>query len=229
MKKQICLLQAPSDVTKLTSMSIFQAGYEVIYFNCLNDLDKYLQKNIPHMLIIDSDINELDILNYIKDLKLIRKFYKLPIIMLGSSIDHLYKSLALDLGADDYINKPISYVELVSRINAIFRRINPKLDIITHQGISIDIKERQVFVNDNLISLTFKEYEILKLFMLNINRAITREAIYDKIWESKNTTNTRTIDMHIKNLRQKVCLSEENPVITTIPKVGYRFDVKKDQ
>ena len=133
------------------------------------------------------------------------------------------KVQSLNLGADDYLVKPFGMMEMVSRVKAVLRRVNPKKrkQTLHCQGISINQEARSVLVDGMEINLTFKEYELLALLVANPGIAFTREQLFNKVWGLEYFNDTRTLDIHIKTLRQK--LGEYGNLIETVRSVGYRL------
>ena len=159
-----------------------------------------------------------------------RKFSNVPIIMITARGEDYEKIMGLEIGADDYIVKPFSPGEIIARINAILRRIMPKNDesekIFTFDNLEIDLNNFTVKVNDEIISLTKKEIEILWTLSTNQNKVFTRENLLDLIWGFDYFGESRTVDTHIKRLRAKLDNYEHKKWnIKTIWGVGYKFDI----
>ena len=159
-----------------------------------------------------------------------RKFSNVPIIMITARGEDYEKIMELEIGADDYIVKPFSPGEIIARINAILRRIMPKNDesekIFTFDNLEIDLNNFTVKVNDEIISLTKKEIEILWTLATNQNKVFTRENLLDLIWGFDYFGESRTVDTHIKRLRAKLDNYEHKKWnIKTIWGVGYKFDI----
>ena len=160
----------------------------------------------------------------------VRKFSNVPIIMITARGEDYEKIMGLEIGADDYIVKPFSPGEIIARINAILRRIMPKNDesekIFTFDNLEIDLNNFTVKVNDEIISLTKKEIEILWTLATNQNKVFTRENLLDLIWGFDYFGESRTVDTHIKRLRAKLDNYEHKKWnIKTIWGVGYKFDI----
>ena len=159
-----------------------------------------------------------------------RKFSNVPIIMITARGEDYEKIMGLEIGADDYIVKPFSPGEIIARINAILRRITPKNDestkIFTFDNLEIDLNNFTVKINDEIISLTKKEIEILWTLATNQNKVFTRENLLDLIWGFDYFGESRTVDTHIKRLRAKLDnYKHEKWNIKTIWGVGYKFDI----
>jgi two-component system alkaline phosphatase synthesis response regulator PhoP len=156
----------------------------------------------------------------------IRKTSQTPIIMLTAKGETFDKVLGLELGADDYITKPFETKEVIARIKAVLRRTAPKqAKVISYGGITLDEGKHTVTVNKTPVSLTLKEYEILKLLIDNPGQVFTREILLSDIWGKDFTGETRTVDVHIGTLRTK--LAEAGDLIETVRGVGYKMEEKK--
>ena len=180
------------------------------------------------------DIRLLDVMMPKKDgfdvCREVRTFSNVPIIMITARGEDYEKIMGLEIGADDYIVKPFSPGEIIARINAILRRITPKNDesakIFTFDNLEIDLNNFTVKINDEIISLTKKEIEILWTLATNQNKVFTRENLLDLIWGFDYFGESRTVDTHIKRLRAKLDnYKHEKWNIKTIWGVGYKFDV----
>ena len=178
--------------------------------------------------------NELDVMMPKKDgfdiCREVRTFSNVPIIMITARGEDYEKIMGLEIGADDYIVKPFSPGEIIARINAILRRITPKNDesakIFIYDNLEIDLNNFTVKINDEIISLTKKEIEILWTLATNQNKVFTRENLLDLIWGFDYFGESRTVDTHIKRLRAKLDnYKHEKWNIKTIWGVGYKFDV----
>ncbi len=182
-----------------------------------------LKTDIPDLVILDIMLPGTDGIAVLKALKGTAEYADIPVIMATAKGAEFDKVQGLDLGADDYLVKPFGMMEMVSRVKAVMRRCKPKTasHVLQADGLSLNLNERTVTINGERVSLTFKEFELLSLFMRNIGRVFSRDALYNEIWDSDFVGETRTVDMHIRTLRQK--LGEYGDMIETIRHVGYKF------
>ena len=188
---------------------------------------KEIEKNKFDIVLLDVMMPKKDGFDVCRET---RKFSNVPIIMITARGEDYEKIMGLEIGADDYIVKPFSPGEIIARINAILRRIMPKNDesekIFTFDNLEIDLNNFTVKVNDEIISLTKKEIEILWTLATNQNKVFTRENLLDLIWGFDYFGESRTVDTHIKRLRAKLDnYKHEKWNIKTIWGVGYKFDV----
>lgn len=187
-----------------------------------------VKDNEYDLVIMDIMMPELDGFSAVKE---IRKFSNVPIIMLSARSEEYDKLYGFDLGIDDYVTKPFSPKELMMRVNAVINRsklTNSKMDnqdIYQFETLKIDYKAHIVYVDDSSIELTHKEYELLTYLVKNINMAVTREQLLEKVWGYDYYGDDRTLDTHMKSLRKKLGKYADN--IFTIRRVGYRFEEQK--
>jgi two-component system response regulator RegX3 len=161
--------------------------------------------------------------------KQLRSRSDVPIIMLTAKDTEVDKVVGLELGADDYVTKPYSKAELVARIKAVLRRQADSNEIsdavITAGPVKIDVERHQVSINDQLVSLPLKEFELLEFLARNSGRVLTRSQLIDRVWGSDYFGDTKTLDVHVKRLRAKIEKDPANPVyIQTIRGLGYKFE-----
>ena len=188
---------------------------------------KEIEENEFDIILLDVMMPKKDGFDICRE---VRTFSNVPIIMITACGEDYEKIMGLEIGADDYIVKPFSPGEIIARINAILRRITPKNDenakIFTFDNLEIDLNNFTVKINDEIISLTKKEIEILWTLATNQNKVFTRENLLDLIWGFDYFGESRTVDTHIKRLRAKLDnYKHEKWNIKTIWGVGYKFDI----
>lgn len=230
-KQTIFVVEDETHIQQLIKYNLEANGFKVTVFDNGEDLISYSLENIPDLFILDIMLPGIDGLEVCRQLKQNVLNKSIPIIMLTAKSEEFDKVLGLELGADDYITKPFSVRELLARIKALFRRINtvtdPHVDIISHADITIDCTRREVLKGDTLIEMPLKEFELLKMLILNKGKVLSREHLLDKIWGFDYYGETRTVDVHIRYLRQKIEDNDESPtLIETIRGIGYRFTDK---
>ena len=190
----------------------------------LQNFGKRLKERVPDLLLLDLMLPDADGLRLVTQLRQNVMTMSLPVIMVTAKTTEIDKVRGLDSGADDYLTKPFSVMELISRVKALLRRSMKGLKerVITIGEISLDVERRKVTVAGERCELTYKEYELLKLLMNNAGIVTPREEILSKVWETDFEGESRTIDMHIKTLRQKLGSSANR--IKTVRNVGYLFE-----
>lgn len=183
-----------------------------------------LKTEIPELIILDIMMPELDGIEVLKRLRSESSYKDIPVIMATAKGTEMDKIGGLNSGADDYLVKPFGVMEMVARVNAVLRRTTKAVhtDDITVGAITLKEKEHKVIVNSKKIELTHKEFEMLKFFMLNPGMVFSRDRLMSEIWGMDYIGETRTVDMHIKTLRQK--LGNAGGQIKTVIGVGYRLE-----
>lgn len=215
----IYVVEDDSAIRNLVSYALKEKGYDVKTFEDGLSIVDEIRDNPCELLLLDLMLPGKDGVSILKE---IREFSDLPVIILTAKTDEFDKVLGLESGADDYITKPFSILELLSRVKAILRRVKKKdSDHLTYKNISINTKKRTVKVDGKKIDLTYKEFEMLNLFMNNIANVITREDFLIKIWGFDYQGETRTVDVHIASLRSK--LKDAGKYIETVRNLGYKF------
>ncbi|MFI3116003.1 MAG: response regulator transcription factor [Clostridia bacterium] len=181
-----------------------------------------VRENLPDIVLLDVMLQGQDGLEILKKLKTDTKTKDVPVIMVSAKGSEFDKVTGLDFGADDYIPKPFGMMELVSRIKAVLRRSKSEdTDIIEYKNIKVNRKKHEVYADDTEITLSFKEYELLNLLLENKGIVLTRDQILNSIWGYDYDGENRTVDVHIRTLRQK--LGENLNIVQTIRNVGYKI------
>ena len=185
-----------------------------------------LETERPELVILDVMLPGMDGVELLRRMKAAAHLADIPVIMATAKGAEYDKIQSLDLGADDYLVKPFGMMEMVSRVKAVLRRCRPVSPAkqLTAGGLTMDLEERTVTADGARILLTYKEFELLRLFLSRPGVAFTREQLLSDIWGVDYTGETRTVDMHIKTLRQK--LGDYGGMIETVRHIGYRLEAK---
>lgn len=220
----IYVLEDDSNIREIEAFSLKNSGYHIVEFECAKDFFTKVKEKVPDLIVLDIMLPDEDGLSIVKKLRSKNDTKRIPVIMVSAKTTELDKVKGLDVGADDYLTKPFGIMELISRVKALLRRSQPKEDdkFLILGGIFVDGEKRAVYVNDEACELTFKEFELLKLLIINSGIALSRSVIMDRIWGVDFEGESRTLDMHIKTLRQK--LGGEGSRIKTVRNVGYRIE-----
>lgn len=225
---QLLIVDDEAQIRELVKKYAVFEGYSTCEAsNGLEAIEKV--KELPiDLIIMDIMMPELDGFSAVKE---IRKFSRVPIIMLSARGEEYDKLYGFDLGVDDYVTKPFSPKELMMRVNAVLSRYHAKendeskgTDIWEFDTLKIDLSARIVYVDGLRVELTLKEYELLLYLARNENMAVTREQLLEKVWGYDYYGDDRTLDTHMKSLRKKIGRYSDN--IITIRRVGYRFETK---
>lgn len=222
----IYIVEDDIEVREMETYALKSSGFDVMAFECGKVMDEQVKTRVPDLFILDIMLPGEDGLNILKRLRVQENTKDIPVIMLTAKGTELDKVKGLDLGADDYIAKPFGVLEFISRVRAVLRRSerssseNAEALSLALGGVTLDDQRRSVTVGGIAIELTFKEYELLKLLMSRPGTVFSRQQILEKIWGVDFDMDTRTVDMHIKTLRQK--LGVQGSIIQTVRNVGYK-------
>lgn len=217
----IYIVEDDINIREIEVFSLRNSGYQIKDFGCAADFYAKMQEKLPNLIILDVMLPDEDGLSIVKKLRSNSESRKIPVIMVTAKTTELDKVKGLDMGADDYLTKPFGVMELISRVKALLRRCEGMEDekIYSVGGLLLDIEKHSVSVNDEQVELTYKEYELLRMLVQNTGVVTSREAIMERVWGTDFEGESRTLDMHIKTLRQK--LGEAGSLIKTIRNVGY--------
>ena len=220
----IYILEDDKNIQEIESYAIKGSGYDVRAFDDAEAFDRGMREMKPDLLLLDIMLPGEDGLSVLKRLRANKDTKELPVILVTAKDSEIDTVRGLDLGADDYISKPFGVMELMSRIKAIMRRIKPMSDdvVLKYKNIYLDQDRRICLVDEENVELTFKEYELLWLFLSNPSIVLTRETIMETVWGTDFAGESRTVDMHIKTLRKK--LREAGSLIITVRNVGYKLE-----
>jgi len=188
-----------------------------------------LQAEQPELVVLDVMLPGIDGVELLKRMKATEELRDIPVIMATAKGTEYDKIQSLDLGADDYLVKPFGIMEMVSRVKAVLRRCRPKAsaNLLKLDGLVLNPDEHTVTIDGERVILTYKEYELLHLFLSQPGIAFTREQLLFSVWNTEYAGETRTVDMHIRTLRQK--LGSYGSMIETVRNVGYRLEGKHDK
>ena len=220
----IYIVEDDRNIREIETFSLKNTGYMIESFENAKEFYKKLEEKLPDLIILDVMLPDEDGLSIVKKLRERQKTRNLPIIMVTAKTSELDKVKGLDIGADDYITKPFGVMELISRVKALLRRSRNLSEekLLTLGEITLDNEKRSVKVNGEKCELTYKEFELLKKLLVNAGIVLQRETILSDIWGIDYEGESRTLDMHIKTLRQK--LGDAGNHIKTVRNVGYRME-----
>lgn len=218
----IYCVEDDDDIRGLVTYAVGSSGYEIQGFSCAASFERAMEEKTPDLILLDIMLPDKDGIEILKTLKSNMQWSDIPVIMLTAKSMEMDKVRGFDLGADDYVTKPFSVLELISRIKAVLKRTSAnRVKVFEYNGIRLDLGSRAVFVDGEEITLTFKEFELLFVFMENRGNAVSRETLLNKIWGYNFEGESRTLDVHVGSLRHK--LGEKGRLIETIRNVGYRL------
>ena len=211
-------------IREINVYTLLQTGFEARGFADGVSMLKALETEKPDLIILDIMMPEMDGIEVLKRLRSDASCSDIPVIMATAKGTEMDKIVGLNSGADDYLTKPFGVMEMVARVKAVLRRTKKETasDDVIVGGITLKEKEHKVFANGEEVNLTHKEFEMLKLFMRNVGIVFSRDHLMSEIWGVDYIGETRTVDMHIKTLRQK--LGSHGTQIKTVIGVGYRLE-----
>lgn len=221
MEKIFCV-EDDESIRDLIIYAVKSAGFDAEGFDCAQSFEERLTQCVPSMALLDIMLPDKDGIKVLKDIRQGHATRNLPVIMITAKGTESDKVRGFDSGADDYVTKPFSVMELISRIKAVLRRSGKdNSDIIEHCGIILDAKSRTVTVCGENVSVTYKEFELLRYLLINRGSVVPRSILLEKIWGYHFEGESRTLDVHIGSLRHK--LGEQGKLIETIRNVGYKI------
>jgi len=219
----IYIVEDDSSIRELEKYALLNSGFTVEGFDNSKELYNALGTNLPALIILDIMLPGEDGLNILKKIRQTPNYKYIPVIMVTAKTSEIDAVKGLDMGADDYITKPFGVMELISRIKAVLRRTQTqKVNTVSLDEITIDEERHIVYINGEQVELTYKEYEILKLLIINKGIVLTRDRLMENIWGYDFEQGNRTVDVHIQSLRKKLGPSGDH--IKTIRHVGYKID-----
>ncbi|WP_026658022.1 response regulator transcription factor [Butyrivibrio sp. AC2005] len=216
----IYIIEDDDSIREIEEYSLKNAGHQVLGFSCAKDFYKKLQEMLPDLCLVDIMLPDENGNEIVKKIRKKPETKNLPVIMVTAKTTELDLVRGIEDGADDYIKKPFSVMELISRVKALLRRT--KAEVVKELSLDemvINNEKHEVTISGNAIELTYKEYELLSYLVLNKGIVLSRDAIMEQVWSADYESESRTIDMHVKTLRQK--LGDYGARIKTVRNVGY--------
>ncbi len=216
----IYIIEDDDSIREIEEFALLNAGHKVLGFSCAKEFYKKLESVVPDLCLVDIMLPDENGNEIVRKLRKNPDTKKIPVIMVTAKTTELDLVKGIEDGADDYIKKPFSVMELISRVKALLRRCEPEeIRELMLEDLKINNEKHEVSINGDVIELTYKEYELLSLLVLNKGIVLNRDLIMDKIWGINYEGESRTLDMHMKTLRKK--LGEYGKRIRTIRNVGY--------
>lgn len=222
----IWCVEDDASIREIELYTLRSTGFEARGFEDSGSFLEALETQRPELVILDVMLPGADGVEVLRRMKAAGRTRDIPVIMATAKGAEYDKIQSLDLGADDYLVKPFGMMEMVSRVKAVLRRCRPRpaAKQLSAGGLTVDLDERTVTADGVRIILTYKEFELLRLFLSRPGVAFTREQILSDVWGVEYAGETRTVDMHVKTLRQK--LGDYGAMIETVRNVGYRLEAR---
>ena len=226
MSANIYIVEDEEPIITLIKYNLEKEGYKVFFSENGNDGIKGIKNSLPDLVLLDWMLPDFSGVEICKNLKKDIKFKNIPIIMLTAKGEEEDKIKGLNSGADDYITKPFSFPELLARVKALLRRSKPSavVDIVEFEDLKIDRMTRRVYRKKKEIHLGPKEYDLLNFFIKNPKRVYSREQILENVWSENINVENRTIDVHIRRLRQNINIIGVKELIRTVRSAGYSLN-----
>jgi two-component system phosphate regulon response regulator PhoB len=226
MSVNIHIVEDEQPIITLVKYNLEKEGYKVSSSDNGNDGIEDIKKLFPDLVLLDWMLPDFSGVEICKILKKEKKFKEIPIIMLTAKGEDEDKIKGLNSGADDYITKPFSFPELLARIKALLRRSKPSLvsDIVEFEDLKVDRLTRRVFRKNKEIHLGPKEYDLINFFIKNPKRVYSRDQILENVWSDNINVETRTVDVHIRRLRQSINIDGFKELIRTVRSAGYSLN-----
>lgn len=221
----IYCVEDDSGIRELISCALKSGGYSVKAFPEAKPFYDELENAKPSLILLDIMLPNEDGMTILSNLKDNPKYKDIPVIMLTAKASEVDKVSGLESGADDYITKPFGVMEMLSRIKAVLRRSARQEDeseVLSIREVSLDVSKRIVTVNGQEVALTYREFELLMYLMRHVSIAVSRDKLMERVWGYEFAGETRTVDMHIKTIRQKLEAAGCTDLIKTVRGVGYK-------
>lgn len=221
----IYIVEDDRNIQEIEIFALKNSGYQAVGFETAKEFYGVLSEKLPELILLDIMLPDEDGLSILKRLRTRADTQKIPVILVTAKSTEIDKVKGLDGGADDYIAKPFGVMEMIARVKALLRRSGgAEESLMTCGNVTLDSEKRMVYVDGKAIELTYKEFELLKLLMKNHGIVISRDVIMERVWDSSFEGESRTIDVHVRTLRQK--LGDGGALIKTIRNVGYMAEAK---
>lgn len=229
MAANILLVEDEPGIQELLKLNLGQAGHQVTAASDAEDALQYLKSALPDVILLDWMLPGMSGIDLCKRLRADNRYQPVPIIMLTARGEEQDRVAGLDTGADDYITKPFSPRELVSRIRAVLRRRAPQMteELVDIAGLRLDPVSHRVTGNGTPIELGPTEFRLLHFFMTHAERVYSRSQLLDQVWGDDVFVEERTVDVHIRRLRLALEVSGHDNLVQTVRGSGYRFSVQK--
>jgi len=223
----IYIVEDDLNIQEIELFALKNSGYQAVGFDTAREFYKALDTKLPELILLDIMLPDEDGLNILRRLRTRADTQRIPVILVTAKGSEIDKVKGLDGGADDYIAKPFGVMEMIARVKALLRRSSGDAeDVLSCGSVRLDSVKRLVTAEGVPVELTYKEFELLRLLMKNCGIVISRDVIMERVWDSSFEGESRTIDVHVRSLRQK--LGACGAIIKTIRNVGYMADAQRN-
>jgi len=223
----IYIVEDDLNIQEIELFALKNSGYQAVGFDTAREFYKALDTKLPELILLDIMLPDEDGLNILRRLRTRADTQRIPVILVTAKGSEIDKVKGLDGGADDYIAKPFGVMEMIARVKALLRRSSGDTeDVLACGSVRLDGVKRLVTAEGVPVELTYKEFELLRLLMKNCGNVISRDVIMERVWDVSFEGESRTIDVHVRSLRQK--LGACGAIIKTIRNVGYMADAQRN-
>ena len=223
----IYIVEDDLNIQEIELFALKNSGYQAMGFDTAREFYRALDEKLPELVLLDIMLPDEDGINILRRLRTRADTQRIPVILVTAKATEIDKVKGLDAGADDYIAKPFGVMEMIARVKALLRRsAGAEEDVMTCGGVTLDSVKRMVTADGVPVDLTYKEFELLRLLMKNHGIVISRDVIMERVWDSSFEGESRTIDVHVRSLRQK--LGTCGALIKTVRNVGYMADALRN-
>ena len=223
----IYIVEDDLNIQEIELFALKNSGYQAVGFDTAREFYKALDTKLPELILLDIMLPDEDGLNILRRLRTRADTQRIPVILVTAKGSEIDKVKGLDGGADDYIAKPFGVMEMIARVKALLRRSSGEgEDVLSCGSVRLDSVKRLVTAEGVPVELTYKEFELLRLLMKNCGNVISRDVIMERVWDVSFEGESRTIDVHVRSLRQK--LGACGAIIKTIRNVGYMADAQRN-
>lgn len=221
----IYIVEDDRNIQEIELFALKNSGYAAEGFETARAFWRAMEKKKPELILLDIMLEDEDGIEILRKLRMRADTRRIPVILVTAKSSEIDRVKGLDAGADDYICKPFGVMEMIARVKALLRRASDEqAQMLVCGDVTLDKEKRMVYAHGEPVDTTYKEFELLALLMKNHGIVISREIIMERVWESSFEGESRTIDVHVRSLRQK--LGESGALIKTIRNVGYMIDAK---
>ena len=226
----IYCVEDEAGIRELITLALSTADFEVKGFEDAATFYAEMKNKLPDLILLDLMLPKIDGMTILRELKANAEYKSIPVIILTAKSMELDKVKGLESGADDFITKPFGVLELLARVKAVLRRSEKKVEEepIHYNNLVLDYNKRTLHYMDKPVTLTYKEFELLHYLMLNKGIVLSRDKILQEIWGYDYEGETRTVDMHIKTIRQKLETAGCTNYIATVRSAGYKLEEQAD-
>ena len=222
----IYIVEDDLNIQEIELFALKNSGYQAVGFDTAREFYKALDTKLPELILLDIMLPDEDGLNILRRLRTRADTQRIPVILVTAKSTEIDKVKGLDGGADDYIAKPFGVMEMIARVKALLRRSSSDTEEVLSCGsVRLDSVKRLVTANGEPVELTYKEFELLRLLMKNCGIVISRDVIMERVWDASFEGESRTIDVHVRSIRQKLGMC--GAIIKTVRNVGYMVDVQR--